>query len=151
MVQVNMMISIDPGITTGLVIAKFSSMTDIKPVVAIDSRDISVIIDTVNSYIETHGAEVIIVEDFVGSGFRSKDTKATIELLGFVKSYYGIIMEQLVVVQQPQFRKHCYNESKTILSKHKINKVHHAKDAFAHLIAYCIKEHGYEKKYDLPS
>lgn len=144
-----LLISIDPGVTIGLVIAIMTPNKNLLPLEVYDSRDLCKVLSSVDTVVNSHGAEVVIVEDFVGGGFRSKETKQTIELLGFVKVYYGVVMEQKVVVQQPQFRKHCYNESCSIL-KERGYKVHHAKDAFAHLIAYCVKEKGYEKKFDLP-
>lgn len=143
------LVSIDPGVTTGLAIAMLTAEGNIQPLVIKDSRDIEVIIQTIDVAIRTQGVEVVIVEDFIGGGFRNKDSKNTIEKLGFVKLYYGLVMEQKVKVQQPQFRKHAYEEAKAIIKASNFGPVHHAKDALAHLVAYCIKEKGYEKKHDV--
>jgi len=144
-------ISIDPGVTTGLAVCSISKELHITPMFIADSREISIIIREVDIAIRTMGADVVIVEDFIGGGFRNKDSKRTIETLGFIRLYYSLIMERKVVVQQPQFRKHAYQEACKLLKSNGITKVHHAKDALAHLVAYCIKEHSYEKKHDVSS
>jgi len=144
------LIGIDPGVTTGLAIVTIED-GNIIPLVFKDRKDIRDIIFIIDTAIGLRKIETIIVEDFIGGGFRSKETKQTIELLGFVKHYYKNVMKQKVTVQQPQFRKHAYQESKAIAKKYDLSKPHHAKDAMAHIIAYCIKEYNYEKKFDLPS
>ena len=79
------------------------------------------------------GSFHVVIEDFVGSGPRSKDITDTIKLLGFLE---GLCKWKDIpyTVQHPQKRMHMLDRAKSTDSFSTLG--YHAIDALAHVLAH---------------
>jgi len=115
---------IDPGRTTGLVVCDVSGVV----IQALDVRDRESLVE----FLTTHNPDVLVVEDFLGSGPRSADAIYTLKMLGFIEGcshYLGMFH----VMQPPQWRRAFLDKAQLVFPYH---KQRHCKDALAHVLAY---------------
>lgn len=126
-----LILSIDPGVTTGIV----SVNTEDKSIEARQVKGIykaSTVI--INMMRKSNPYMVVVIEDFVGAGKRDNDIVDTIKLLGYVQ----LLCKNLpidCITQHPQY-KHPFMEVAEL--RYSGSKVEHIKDAYAHLLAYII-------------
>lgn len=125
-------LSIDPGITTG--VALYGVDENFYTVFQTTSlQEIIWIMDTGLS-----PTDIVLIENFIGGGYRTNETTHTLKLLGFVENYAKYIKHAHVVIQTPQTRKAYVKQASDILEKS--SGTPHAVDAFAHILAYIAKE-----------
>lgn len=113
-------LAIDPGGTTGL--AR----------VSLRGRLISSIgtkkFETIIGYILLTSPSVVIIEDFIGSGPRTKEAIMVLKLIGKIEGAC-LVFGFPVVMQNPQTRKPYLSIIEETITVHE-------KDAFAHALAY---------------
>ena len=128
----------DPGLTTGYALADFAERDDnpIVPFRLLAAHPIESVSDVVGIAYQT-GTGVLVVEDFVGAGMRTRDAIHTLKLVGFLQHLYTNSLTVQTVVHQPQWRKGYVALAEQVLREHPLcayNK--HAADALAHIFAY---------------
>lgn len=130
--RIPILISIDPGITTGVAIRTASGEITTRTY-KLQSELISLFGSmwvTDNLY-----KHVVVIEDFIGSGNLTKEGKYTIKLIGAVEALctaYGFEL----YIQPPQRRKAFQDEAHSILFKKLQRFVIHEEDALAHLLRW---------------
>lgn len=125
-----MIISIDPGYTTGVaIVSPGGELISSRLFEKKDALDILYLI-------RTKQPSVIIIEDFVGSGPRTKEAIFVLKLIGSVIGV-SYLEPVAVILQVPQFRKPLVSEAEALApagtSKHIIA-------AYAHALAWLEKE-----------
>jgi len=128
----------DPGLTTGYALADFAERDD-NPIVPF--RLIAACaLATPHEVVQWATAKkpgVLIVEDFVGAGPRTREAIHTLKLVGYLQYLYTNGMLTETVRHQPQWRKAYVALASQVLREHPTiayNK--HAADALAHIFAY---------------
>lgn len=119
-------LAIDPGMTTGLALVSFQG------VLLHVTTDNFKTFEGVAHYILDNTIDVVVIEDFIGAGPRTKEAIFVLKLIGKIE---GVCYTQgiPVVMQNPQVRKPYMlmvrNNLKKAISKHE-------EDAYAHALAY---------------
>ena len=116
-------LAIDPGGTTGLARVSLrgsllSSITTTK-------------FETIIGYLLLTSPNVVIVEDFIGAGPRTREAIQVLKLIGKIEGVCHIFGFP-VVMQNPQMRKPYL----AVIREQKLSITTHEKDAYAHALAY---------------
>jgi hypothetical protein len=124
-------IGVDPGMTTGMAIMDDSTGKTYGDQDT-DPEAVQLWIDSIlHQAGGRNGNSVIIVEDFTGGGYRTKEAIHTLKLVGFF--YYGNLYRGRNVVLRT-------NQQRLKGSSFVVNQDHipepHAKDALKHIYAY---------------
>lgn len=124
-------IAVDPGETIGY--ALYDS--DTERIVTGQCQNVLEIADWLD--IQTRVLDAVVVEDFIGGGYRTAAAIHTLQVLGFVY-YYAQHVGLKVVRQAPQRRLHQVPAALRLLGGaiQPTGVVPHATDALAHALAY---------------
>ena len=126
------MMSVDPGGTTGIALFENDNLVD---AITVPGSDHDKLANVFMHWIPN----VLVIEDFIGNGPRSVEAISTLKLIGMFEGF-SILKGTRFVVQQPQKRKPYLLRASTILTKRFESPVRiHAVDAIAHGLAY-LKE-----------
>jgi hypothetical protein len=121
-------VAFDPGETTG--IAELD--TESGHVHAVQTRNVSEIgaaLNAARSRAESGENVLVLVENFVGGGYRTKAAIHTLKLLGLIE-HFCTLFGLRVFVQPPQFRKAYVSKAKAVVGDS------HAADAYAHILYF---------------
>lgn len=118
--------AIDPGITTGIAIVDLTGSI-------VGSCLNTSVIDVMGSIVSTK-PDLVIIEDFVGAGPRSKESIFVLKLIGMV---LGVCFIEKIpyVVQVPQIRVPYVSVAKEMGE----GRSRHIIDAYAHALAWLAK------------
>lgn len=121
-----MLVAIDPGRTTGIAItADNGYLIEWKTTMSMDT--LVALVDDLKESVD-----VVVIEDFIGAGKRSKDGAFTLKLIGAV--WAVCLLDELpFVVQVPQTRVPFLALAKSLAPK---DIIIHGLDAYAHALAY---------------
>lgn len=130
-------LSIDPGVTTGIIAA---SDWALEPYAV---QTVPEIIRIVDRSFERNS--IVLIENFIGGGYRTQEAVGTLKTLGFVEHYLRSVKGVDVIIRPPQYRKPYVRTATRILNLLPENPLTqaqsvHAADALAHLLSF-IKEH----------
>lgn len=120
---------IDPGVTTGIVVFDASK----KSILSLQELKGD---DAVLEELHNWPLDVVVLEDFLGSGMRNAAIVATIKQIGFVRGVVATLSRErpmTVVMQWPQRRLAFETRAKAIV------KGKHVVSAMAHVLAYLDK------------
>ena len=128
----------DPGLTTGYALADFGGRdgSNVVPFHLLDAGHTEYIGVTINRAWHFR-PDVLIVEDFIGAGQRTREAILTLKLVGALQFLEYSSDAWKTVMHQPQWRKGYVAAASDLLRSHPTltyNK--HAADAVAHLFAY---------------
>lgn len=119
------LIAVDPGLTIGVAEVRVGARGERNVVQTFQTDDP---LAATNSICR---ADVVVVEDFVGGGPRTKEAIHTLKVCGFVE-WYARLLGVTVVLRQPQFRLHKVTEATALVGP----GAPHAVDALAHALSY---------------
>jgi hypothetical protein len=128
----------DPGLTTGYALADFAERDDnpIVPFRLISAYPLDSPADVVRKANESW-ADIIVVEDFVGSGPRTREATHTLKLVGYLQYFNITHFTSKTILHQPQWRKGYVALAEQVLREHPLCQYNkHAADALAHIFAY---------------
>lgn len=139
-----LVVAFDPGLTTGYALADFGGRdgSNVVPFHLLEAGSTEYIGVTLNKALY-YNPDVLIVEDFVGAGQRTREAIHTLKLVGALQFLEYTTDRWRTVVHQPQWRKGYVAAASDLLRSHptiKYNK--HAADAVAHLFAYHARTRG---------
>ena len=122
-------IGIDPGKTSGVAFVDgCSGSVDIITCGDYDTRDS--LYATIRHLVTVYHVDMVVIEDFIGSGPRTPAAILTLKLIGFLE---GMLTELDIThrLQPPQWRKPFLREAKEFEGV-----PHHSRDALAHALFY---------------
>lgn len=126
-------LAVDPGATTGLAVASQAGLLYRSQVAPHE------VAKRVRSLLPAYLPQIIVVEDFVGGGPRTKWAKLTLEVIGrclAVAELYAVPVKR----QAPQLRKAFLSEAKRLVAGKHADR--HAADALAHALRYLNEASG---------
>ena len=127
----------DPGLTTGYALADFGGRdgSSVVPFRLLTAQVLTCVEEVIAQ--AAPFTDVLIVEDFVGAGQRTREAIHTLKLVGYLQYRYFLDPATRTVLHQPQWRKGYVAAASDLLRSHPTltyNK--HAADAVAHLFAF---------------
>ncbi len=120
-----MILAIDPGVTTGWAVLNGGEIT------TGNIRTPDSLAGLIGEIACAHGT--VVVENFIGGGYRTKESAETLQVLGFVR-YYCAWLRVPCIVQVPQRRLPYVSQARDLLPP----TSRHGVDALAHLLAYLL-------------
>lgn len=123
----------DPGRTTGYAQVAFGKQgaDGVRPLLTVFTKQLASVDEVRDQMMLTRMADVIIVEDFIGSGPRTADAVFTLKLVGLLE--YGF-PNTTVIMQNPQRRKPFVSIAREMLNAQ--HKDRHGADALAHILSW---------------
>lgn len=125
-------LSIDPGITTGVALYDVYTNSVYVTQTTIPDELIAIIDKNLAP------SDIVLIENFIGGGYRTSESTYTLKLLGFVEYYSYYVKRIRTFIQTPQTRKAYVGIARDILEQ--TTRTPHSIDAFAHILAYMAKE-----------
>ena len=116
-------LAIDPGGTTGLARVSLRG----KLISSMSTKKF----ETIIGYVLLTSPNVVIIEDFIGAGPRTKEAVQVLKLIGKIEGACHVFGFP-VVMQNPQIRK----PYRSLVVEQKLNITTHEEDAYAHALAY---------------
>lgn len=126
------LVAFDPGETIG--IAQLDVVTG--DYHGFQTRDALTASHVVDRAAATSPESTVLIEGFIGGGYRTNAATHTLKVLGFLE-YYARLRGITVVIRPPQSRKAYVTQARDMLPPSQ----RHAADAFAHILSYA-KEIG---------
>ncbi len=118
-------LGIDPGESTGLALCSFSG--------ALIKTHTVKTLDYIAGFLEYKNLSQVVIEDFIGSGPRSREAIQVLKLIGAIEGIC-FIKKLPLAIQAPQQRKP-YLAKARVLAEQQSKSLHEI-DAIAHVLAY---------------